>query len=107
MHATRVLKAMREEAGEDALPEDRFDVKKMDLTDFDSVRTFCETVKKDYPVIDIMINNAGYANYQDPRKETDDGHEVHMQTNHLGGFLLTHLLIDNLLASKRQGCKIL
>lgn len=31
----------------------------MDVSDWDSVRTCAEQVKKDFPVIDVLINNAG------------------------------------------------
>uniref|UniRef100_A0A0K0DCX3 Retinol dehydrogenase 14 n=1 Tax=Angiostrongylus cantonensis TaxID=6313 RepID=A0A0K0DCX3_ANGCA len=45
--------------------------------------------------IDVLINNAGVMMY--PRYEkTVDGHELTWQTNHLGHFLLTHLLLPAL-----------
>ncbi|KJH41883.1 hypothetical protein DICVIV_12135 [Dictyocaulus viviparus] len=45
--------------------------------------------------IDILINNAGVMMY--PRyQKTVDGHEITWQTNYLGHFLLTHLLLPAL-----------
>ena len=96
----RVIAALREEEGADKLPEDRFVVKKLDLSDLASVKSFAEQVKKEYPIIDILVNNAGKMGGE--RVVTKDGYESQFQTNHLSHFLLTHLLIDNLLQSKNK-----
>lgn len=63
-----------------------------DLSSFQSVRKFSETMHKTYDHIDILINNAGafFLDY----KETGDGFERQWQINHLSHFLLTQLLID-------------
>ena len=98
--SANVIAALRSEEGEDKLPEDRLLARHLDLCDLASVRAFAEEVKKDFPVIDILINNAGKMGGH--REETDDGFESQFQTNHLGHFLLTHLLIDNILASERK-----
>ena len=46
-----------------------------------------------------QVNNAGLVT---PRRlVTDDGQELQLQTNHLGPFLLTNLLLDRLRASRR------
>jgi NAD(P)-dependent dehydrogenase (short-subunit alcohol dehydrogenase family) len=47
--------------------------------------------------IDVLVNNAGAV--LGDRKLTVDGYEQTFQVNHLGGFLLTGLLIDNLTAA--------
>ena len=92
-----VIDTFREEEGYDKLPEERFVVKRLDLADLESVKQFAEEVKKEFPVIDILINNAGM--YDNVRQVTKDGYEAIFQTNHLGHFLLTYLLIENLLRS--------
>jgi NAD(P)-dependent dehydrogenase (short-subunit alcohol dehydrogenase family) len=45
----------------------------------------------------ILINNAGLIG--NPNAKTKDGFETTMGVNHLGHFLLTHLLLDTLKAS--------
>ncbi|XGW01083.1 hypothetical protein V3C99_013775 [Haemonchus contortus] len=66
-----------------------------DLADFSSVRECANEILQKEDKIDILINNAGVMFY--PRYEkTVDGHEMTWQSNHLGHFLLTHLLLPAL-----------
>lgn len=52
-----------------------------------------------YPKLTLLVNNAGVYFDSDERQVTKDGFEVHMGVNHLGHFLLTNLLLDNLKAA--------
>lgn len=72
----------------------------LDLSTFDSVRTFASKVKELTGEIDILINNAGIMIGE--AKATQDGLELHMQVNHLGHFLLTLLLEPCLIAAASQ-----
>lgn len=70
----------------------------LDLSDLDSVRKFVSQVKFRYPEIHLLVNNAGVASYKNEIQKTKQGFELHMGVNHLGHFLLTNLLLDNLKA---------
>ncbi|XP_012682095.1 retinol dehydrogenase 14b [Clupea harengus] len=72
-------------------------LKHLDLASLKSVRNFCEEVIKEEPKIDVLINNAGI--YQCPYTKTEEGFEMQLGVNHLGHFLLTHLLLDLLKSS--------
>ncbi len=71
-----------------------------DLSSQQSIHQFTVDFMAKYPCLDVLINNA--ANFDHTLKNptlTADGVEVIFATNHLGPFLLTHLLLDNLKAS--------
>lgn len=66
--------------------------KKLDLADIKSIREFAEGINRDEPNLNILINNAGVMVC--PYGKTADGFEMQFGVNHLGHFLLTHLLLD-------------
>ncbi|XP_058469188.1 retinol dehydrogenase 14b [Solea solea] len=72
-------------------------IKNLDLASLTSVRKFCEEINEEESKIDVLINNAGV--YQCPYMKTEDGFEMQLGVNHLGHFLLTHLLLDLLKSS--------
>lgn len=61
-----------------------------------SVRKFATNIKKEFPAIHILVNNAGVYSDADQLQQTRDGFEMHMGVNHLGHFLLTNLILDNI-----------
>jgi NAD(P)-dependent dehydrogenase (short-subunit alcohol dehydrogenase family) len=65
-----------------------------DYSDLAQVRDLADTLRESYPRIDVLANNAGGIFGQ--RRETGDGFELTLQVNHLGGFLLTNLLLPRL-----------
>jgi NAD(P)-dependent dehydrogenase (short-subunit alcohol dehydrogenase family) len=71
------------------------------LADYENladVRRLAGDIRGCCPRIDVLVNNAGGL-FNGPHKTTD-GFERTFQVNHLASFLLTHELLDILLASK-------
>ncbi|CAF1102969.1 unnamed protein product [Brachionus calyciflorus] len=64
----------------------------LDLSSLDSVESFCKKIIQNYKQVDILINNAGIA--QNPKQTTKDGFDLQLQTNYIGHYLLTRLLLD-------------
>jgi NAD(P)-dependent dehydrogenase (short-subunit alcohol dehydrogenase family) len=69
-----------------------------DFASLDEVRGLAAELNAAYARIDVLANNAGGV-FGD-RAKTVDGFEKTFQINHLAPFLLTRLLMDNLVASK-------
>jgi NAD(P)-dependent dehydrogenase (short-subunit alcohol dehydrogenase family) len=78
-----------------AYPNADVTLQELDLGSLDSVRNAATALRKAYPRIDLLVNNAGVM--WTPRQLTADGFEMQLGTNHLGHFALTGLLLDNLL----------
>ncbi|KAK6087650.1 short-chain dehydrogenase [Seiridium cupressi] len=76
----------------------------LDLTDRDSVRHAAEKISAVAPKVDVLINNAGIMAIQE---YTTDKHGVELQlsANYIGHFLLTNLLVPNLVAAG-QGSRV-
>ncbi|MGW5738484.1 MULTISPECIES: oxidoreductase [Streptomyces] len=79
-----------------AQPDARLEVRRLDLSDLDSVRGFAERLHAERARIDVLINNAGVM--APPRTLSKQGHELQFACNHLGHFALTGLLLDLLAA---------
>ncbi|KAM9202626.1 retinol dehydrogenase 11 [Dugong dugon] len=69
-------------------------VRKLDLADTKSIQAFAKGFLEEEKQLHILINNAGLM--MCPYSKTADGFEMHMGVNHLGHFLLTHLLLEKL-----------
>ncbi|XP_075707042.1 retinol dehydrogenase 14 [Rhinoderma darwinii] len=85
--AEEAARELREETGDSG----EIVVKQLDLSSLKSVRRFCQEVLREEPALDVLINNAGV--FQCPYMKTEDGFEMQFGVNHLGHFLLTHLLL--------------
>jgi NAD(P)-dependent dehydrogenase (short-subunit alcohol dehydrogenase family) len=75
---------------------DEVEVMALDLARFASVRDFAKRWGDEHDQLDVLVNNAGLI--LNSRRQTDDGYEMTFQVNHLGPFLLTQLLRDQLVA---------
>ncbi|MCL3837042.1 SDR family NAD(P)-dependent oxidoreductase [Aeromicrobium duanguangcaii] len=69
-----------------------------DYADLAQVRRLATELNEAYPRIDVLANNAGALT--DHRTITVDGFEKTFQVNHLAGFLLTQLLLPQLIESR-------
>jgi NAD(P)-dependent dehydrogenase (short-subunit alcohol dehydrogenase family) len=78
-----------------AQPDADVTLQELDLSSLASVRAAAAALRKSYPRIDLLINNAGVM--WTPKQVTADGFELQFGTNHLGHFALTGLLLNNLL----------
>lgn len=70
-----------------------------DFAELAQVRRLASELLAAYPRIDVLANNAGGLFR---KGTTTDGFDKTFQVNHLGGFLLTHLLLDRLLEAKAK-----
>lgn len=103
-HGARVALAGRTPAKLDAaaeaitaeVPQAALETLVVDLSDLSSVRAAGEEAGALGP-IHLLVNNAGIM--ATPFRRTVDGLESQMATNHFGPFLLTGLLLDQLVAS--------
>ncbi|XP_072748735.1 retinol dehydrogenase 11-like isoform X2 [Anoplolepis gracilipes] len=75
----------------------------LDLSSLESVRKCAKNLLAKEAAIHILVNNAGVSMY--PYEKTEDGIEMTLQTNHLGHFLLTLLLLPKMQSSS-PGCRI-
>jgi len=107
-HGAEVTLAVRDLArGEAAcasiladLPDARLDLRRLDLADLGSIDEFAWLWRESYADgLDLLINNAGIMAI--PRRETADGFEMQLGTNHLGHFALTGRMLDALRPGSR------
>ena len=68
-----------------------------DLSSLAEVRTLAQAINRDYPRLDVLVNNAGI--WLRDRQVSKDGHEMHFAVNYLAGFLLTRTLLPKIIAS--------
>ncbi|XP_069462022.1 retinol dehydrogenase 14 [Ambystoma mexicanum] len=82
---------LRDAAGEGGSETGELIVRELDLASISSVHRFCHWIIQEEPRLDVLISNAGI--FQCPYMKTEDGFEMQFGVNHLGHFLLTHLLL--------------
>ncbi len=76
-------------------PSAKLELEALDLSDLRTVRAFAERFGGRR--LDVLVNNAGVMAI--PRRNTADGFEMQIGTNHLGHFALTGLLLPRLVES--------
>lgn len=101
MGAHVVMVSRNRERGEEAVAEVRaatgsstIDLLLCDFASQASIHEMTEQFNRDYPRLDVLVNNAGLINMS--RQETVDGLEATFAINHLGYFMNTLLLMESL-----------
>uniref|UniRef100_A0A7S0HAC3 Uncharacterized protein n=1 Tax=Hanusia phi TaxID=3032 RepID=A0A7S0HAC3_9CRYP len=80
-------------------------VRELDVSDLESVKRFSVAISKEFPNIDVLVNNAGINGMgTDIPSNTPQSVPFIFGTNFLGHFLLTRLLHPNL--SKSEGGRV-
>lgn len=82
---------------QDQIPKASLEFIRLDLSELASIRAFGEAVSGAHGKLDALINNAGVMAI--PRRETADGFEMQLGTNHLGHFALTAVLMPLLMTT--------
>lgn len=88
---------------QDAYPEVTIKIVLLDLMSQESVKAAADEVSQSADRIDLIINNAGVMTQT--RQTTEEGLEGQFGANHIGHFLLTNLLMPQLLASASNSNK--
>ncbi len=88
----RVVEELKQESGNQAI-----EFMQADLSAQQDIRELVKTFKSKYDRLDVLINNAGA--YIPVKQLSADGFEMTFALNHLGYFLLTNLLLDELTRS--------
>jgi len=96
-HGAHVIMTARDQTkGERAIeelharqPDASLELRRLDLSDLESVKAFAQGIITDGAPVDVLINNAGIM--MPPRSLTKQGFELQFGTNHLGHFALTGL----------------
>lgn len=81
-------------------PAATLDVMELDLSSMASVRKFAADFNAKGLPLNILVNNAGVMAI--PFTLSKDGIEMQFATNHVGHFLLTHLLLENMKKTSRE-----
>lgn len=99
MNATVIMACRNRERGEAALAgitsgskSSSVELMLLDLASQQSIRDFAAAFKERHDRLDVLVNNA--ATVPGKRELTVEGLEMQFGANHIGAFLLTHLLLD-------------
>jgi NAD(P)-dependent dehydrogenase (short-subunit alcohol dehydrogenase family) len=88
----RALAEAREHTGSDAL-----ELEVADFSTLDEVRRFAAAIRARHAVVDVLVNNAGIL--CERPEPTADGLDKTWAVNYFAPFLLTHALLDRVVAS--------
>jgi NAD(P)-dependent dehydrogenase (short-subunit alcohol dehydrogenase family) len=84
-------KAVVDEIGKSGKGSARF--YQADFASLAEVRRLADEITRDYPRLDLLVNNAGVFIREGERQVSKDGHELTFAVNYLSGYLLTYKLL--------------
>ncbi len=104
----RVVMACRDKQRSEAVRQElivrsgnpNIDLMTLDVSSFDSIRSFCKAFTASYPRLDILVHNAAYLNHGEKTyRLSPEGVELSFATNAFGPTYMSHLLADSLAKS--------
>ena len=108
LNGHRVVATMRsletrgrlEEAAQKAGVRDRLDLRRLDITEFDSLPGAVETIVRDHARIDVLVNNAGFsvAGFAEDMALDELRHQL--ETNFFGNVAMTKAVLPVMRAQK-------
>uniref|UniRef100_A0A7S1TWC2 protochlorophyllide reductase n=1 Tax=Phaeomonas parva TaxID=124430 RepID=A0A7S1TWC2_9STRA len=107
--ACRDVKKAQAVADELRFNKNNYHIMELELSSLANVRQFVKNLKsyKGNKPLDVLVNNAAVYLPTDPTPAfSEDGYEMSVAVNHLGHFLLSNLLIDDMKKSKDPRCII-
>ncbi|MFM8322557.1 MAG: SDR family oxidoreductase [Chloroflexota bacterium] len=101
IHGRSLPKAERASAEvAEAVPGAALETIAADLASLAQVRALADELGRRFPDLDVLVHNAGV--FMNQRRLTEDGYETTFAVNHLAPFLLTNLLLDQLLPARAR-----
>lgn len=95
--ACRDLNKSQEAAQAVKIPQDSYTILHLDLASLASVREFVKMFRETGKSLDALVCNAAvYLPLAKEPQRSADGYELSVATNHLGHFLLCHLMLEDL-----------
>lgn len=105
--ACRDVSKAEKAARSTGMSQHTYTVMSIDLASLESVRQFVKDFRESGRSLDALVCNA--AVYMPLLKEplrSPEGYEISVATNHLGHFLLCHLMLEDLKQSSYSGCRL-
>ncbi|MEQ8753476.1 MAG: protochlorophyllide reductase [Coleofasciculus sp. G1-WW12-02] len=95
--ACRNLEKAQNAAQEVGIPQDSYTIMPIDLGSLESVRQFVTQFRESGKSLDALVCNAAiYMPLIKEPQRSPEGYELTVATNHLGHFLLCHLMLEDL-----------
>jgi len=106
--ACRNLEKAENAANQVGLQPDQYTVMHLDLASLNSVRRFVDDFRASGRTLNSIVCNAAvYLPLSKEPQYSEDGYEISVATNHLGHFLLCHLMLDDLKTSPAEDKRLI